>query len=49
MKEINKNFKSETLNLEITEELKENLIKEAKRKNISLSDLICKILESIEN
>lgn len=49
MKEIYKNFESVKLNLEITEELKDNLIKEAKRKNISLSDLICKILESIEN
>ena len=49
MKGIDENFESETLNLEITEELQDNLIKEAKRKNISLSDLICKILESIEN
>tara|TARA_B100001027_G_C16260445_1_gene329129 strand:+ start:750 stop:893 length:144 start_codon:yes stop_codon:yes gene_type:complete len=47
MEEINNNSKSETLNIEIPEELKDNLIKEAKRKNISLSDLICEILENI--
>ena len=47
MVESNNNFESEKLSIEISQELKDNLIKEAERKNISLSDLISEILENI--
>ena len=47
MVESDKNFESEKLIIEIPQELKDNLIKEAERKNTSLNDLISKILENI--
>ena len=47
MVESNKNFEREKLSIEIPQELKDYLIKEAERKNTSLSDLISEILENI--
>ena len=47
MVESDKEFESEEINIEIPLELKDNLIKEAERKNISLHDLISEILENI--
>ena len=47
MVESIKNFENEELIIDISQELKDNLIKEAERKNISLSDLISEILENI--
>ena len=47
MLEGDKKFETEELNIEIPQELKDNLTKEAERKNISLSDLISEILENI--
>ena len=47
MVESIKNFESEELIIYIPQELKDNLIKEAERKNISLSDLISEILKNI--
>lgn len=46
MKEIDKNFKNETITMKIPVELNDNLIKKANRKNISLSDSIHEIFDN---